>query len=736
LSEARSARRIRSGTSAKRRSCLSFTQAIARACRAIAKIMSTSVQEEWKAEVKMSVSQLTARWGEFLRWRDLSRRIALLILMPGLAAAVPFVVLDGERPTFTSEQANGGALVYQQNCAACHGAKLQGAAGPTLVGSGFMHRWASGERSVGDFHALIKSTMPLQSPESLSTKQYIDVVAYLLSQNGYHPGDTALTPATMGTKLLAGAAGPEASPVAGAEPRPAVFPAPPKGAGQASTDRPTDAELLENSDANWLMYNKSYSGQRYSALQQIDAGNASHLNAVCAFQTGETGSFEAAPVVYDGLMYITTAWNTYALDSTNCKLIWEADFNSSTASPSVVNRGVALYRGKIFRSTPDGHLLALDAKTGKTLWDVWMSDPDKGYWLSAAPITFDGKVFMGEAGADWGTRAHIFAFSADSGQHLWTFDVIPTGSEPGAESWKNGAEHGGGSLWSTFALAPSARGGYLFASIGNPAPDFNGALRPGDNLYTDSVVAIDEKTGRLAWYVQQVPHDVHDWDSAAAPVLYDDPQRRAYMAVATKGAWLYVYDRSSHALLARAEISSHLNIDQPITPKSVRVCPGNVGGAEWNGPAYSPKDGLLFVNSVEWCGEEKLSETRFLENSSYFGGTFTFDEPDKARGWIRAFDAMTGRQVWQHETHQPMVAALTPTAGGVVFTGTTEGEFLVLDAKTGDVLYRFNTGGAIAGAPSTYLAGGKQYVVVPSGTVSRSLWSLRGAATVFLFAFP
>jgi alcohol dehydrogenase (cytochrome c) len=664
----------------------------------------------------------------------------LVVVWVGLLSLAAFseeiVIGDGERPTFSNQQSRVGSLVYQQYCSSCHSASLAGGQGPAIAGADFMHRWAGGQRTVGDLYALIRGTMPKEAPGSLSEEQYENLVAYLLAQNGFKAGEMALGPQGMDTRLLAAAAPSPAGTEVLAEPRPDSFPGDAKIYGTASTQRPSDLELLQNSDANWLMYNKGYSGQRYSGLDQIKVGNAGHLAPQCVFQTGEVTSFEPAPVVDDGVMYITTPWNTYAVEAGTCELVWQSHHKGSTSLPVNRTRSVSLYRGSVFRSTPDGHLLALDAKSGKVLWDVWMSDAERGYWLSAAPIAFDGKVFMGEAGADWGADAHVFAFDAATGRALWKFNVIPTGDEVGADSWLQGSAHGGGSIWSTFALEPTPQGGLLFVSVGNPAPDFNSALRPGDNLFTDTVVVLDARSGKLVWYAQQIPHDTHDWDTAAAPVLYDKGAGR-YMAVVNKGGWLYIYDRDSHRLVAKAEISKHLNADAPITKRPLRICPGNLGGAAWNGPAFSPRERLLFVNSTDWCGEEKLAEPHFIENSSYLGGTFTFDPIEQGGGWIRAFDATTGRQKWQQRMKRPMVGGLTATAGGIVFTGTGEGDFLVLNARTGDVLYRFHAGGAIAGAPSTFQSQGRQYVAVPvSGGPTRSPWGGFGAASVFLFALP
>jgi alcohol dehydrogenase (cytochrome c) len=651
------------------------------------------------------------------------------------AGSFAITVMDAERPAFTARQAEDGGTVYQAQCAACHGAALAGGAGPNLSGANFLRRWGSGARSVGDLYDLIARSMPKQSPASLPADQYAEVTAYILYRNGYQPGEIALSPAVMKIKLVADSAVRRvADTPEDEEPKPASFPGPAKIAGKARGDRPTDAELVANADRDWLMYNKGYAGQRYSGLGQINLATAPSLAPVCVFQSGEIGNFETAPAIYDGTMYITTPWTTYAVTAADCRLLWRMNYKGSTSAPMSLTRGVALYRGKVFRGTPNGHLIALDAATGELLWDVWMSDPDRGYWLSAAPIAFDGRVFMGEAGADWGADGHVLAFDAESGKHLWTFDLIPTGKQTGAKTWKKGTDHGGGSIWSTFSLIPDEDGGVLFASTGNPAPDFNEALRPGDNLFTDSVVALHASSGQLAWYVQQVPHDTRDWDTAAAPVLYEKGGGD-YMAVVNKGGWLYRYDRRTHKLLGKSEISTHLNDTAPITKTPLRICPGNIGGAAWNGPAFAAKDGILLTNSIEWCGEEKLTESRFLENTAYFGGSFTFDDAKDAHGWIRGFSADTGKELWKRLTDQPMVAGITATAGGVAFTGNAAGEMLVLDVKTGATLYTFRMGGPVAGAPSTYLVGDRQYVAVPSsGGTTRSPWGGNGAASIFVFA--
>jgi len=273
----------------------------------------------------------------------------------------------------------------------------------------------------------------------------------------------------------------------------------------------------------------------------------------------------------------------------------------------------------------------------------------------------------------------------------------------------------------------------LLVPVGNPAPDFRPELRPGDNLFTNSVVALDLKTGKLRWWVQQVPHDTHDWDTAAAPMIYEAGGRKM-LAVANKGGWLYLYDRQTRKLIAQPEISPHVNVDVPLTEAGVRHCPGTLGGAEWNGAALSPGAGALYVNSVHWCSTTQLYPDKYIEGSAYFDGVPAMDPASQAAGFLRAFDAADGKPLWVRKFAAPMVAAVTPTAGGVLFTGGLDGHFLTIDAKDGRTLYDFDTGGAIAGAPSTYLVDGRQYVAVPSGNSSKTVWMTGGSAMIAIFA--
>ncbi len=608
-----------------------------------------------------------------------------------------------------------GAAVYAERCSLCHGSVLRGGGGPPLVGPTFQAKWNG--KPTEALRTLIADTMPLNAAGKLMPSEYQAVTDFILMSNGYPANDATLRVDPAAAAKVANAPEPK-------------LPAEAKLLGKASGTAPTDEEIATPSDDDWLAYNRDYTGRRFSALSQITEANVKHLVPACLYQTGETGSFQASPIVYQGRLYVSTTHGTFAIDAATCKEIWRHSYVPPGAEGLPVNRGVALYRGKVLRGTSDGHVIALDAATGALLWDVWVADSVHGANINGAVAAFAGKVFTGQGGADRGYVGHIYAFDVDTGKRVWTFDPIPTGKQPGAESWAKGADIGGGSSWSSITIDPKTR--QIFVPIGNPGADMDGDLRPGANLYTDSVVVLNADSGKLDWYVQQVPHDTHDWDTAAAPVLYEVGGRK-YMAVASKDGWLYLYDRDTRKLIAKSEIDTHLNTDKPLEPGvEMRVCPGTLGGAEWNGPAVDPKTKMLFVNAVDWCGGFKRQTTP----GSTFGGSLNFDPIEQVTGWTRGFDAETGAQKWVRHVDGPMVAGVTATAGGVVFTGTPSGLFWALSATTGDILYEFNTGGAIGGGISTYAVDGRQYVAVTSGNASKTIWKTAGSPTVIIFALP
>jgi PQQ-dependent dehydrogenase (methanol/ethanol family) len=487
-------------------------------------------------------------------------------------------------------------------------------------------------------------------------------------------------------------------------------------------------------NTDWMMYNGNYLGDRYSPLAQINRQNVSRLRPVCAFQLGELGPMQAGPVIHNGVMFVTNEHDTIALDATNCKVKWTNVYKATGIEQGRANRGVALLDGKVYRGTPDAHLLALDEATGKTIWDIPVRDSADGSSTISAPIAWKNLVFMGSAGSELGVRAKMYAFGASDGHLAWTFDLIPSGDEAGANTWENPdtALTGGGGTWSSFALNPAD--GTLFIPVGNPAPDFLDSYRPGANLYTSSIVALDAMTGKLRWYYQAIPHDFHDWDMAAAPAIFKAANGRQLITFAPKNGYLYTVDYKTHKLLNKVAVTTVANQSAPLSDVGTHFCP-SIGGTEWNGPAYSSTDKLTYVDAVDWCTTVKLGTVRYISGHSFLGSANGYGTPDaSSTGWLTAVDPLTGRVAWKFHGSSPMVSAVTPTAGGLVFGGETQGNFYAFNSTTGKVLYTFNTGGSVAGGVASYAVDGKQYLAVTSGNQSRTTFLKTGAPIVFVFA--
>ena len=688
----------------------------------------------------------------FSGYRTHKNHSAALFLITALLAgtqigSVPIVTaqgLDSAAPTFAQAQVDAGREVYTKSCVSCHGAALEGGIGRPLSGSVFQRNWADGSHTLRQLHYMLSHTMPPDAPGSLTESQYLSVIAFMLSKNGYTPGARALTDAGLDINLLpatvysrdAGVSRARTSQNADAAALEAAkYPIAPATVEQATTSFPTDSDLLHPTPPNWLTYNRDLEGDRYSPLTQINVGNVERLVPKCIFQLGEVGSFQNSPVIYDGQMYVNAKYKTFALNAATCTQVWVNTYvPKDPEHEEAAGRGVAFYEGKLFRGTSDGHVIAIDAATGQLLWDARVTNAYLSFSISLAPVAFEGKLFVGESGADYGIKGRLFALDVNTGSVVWDFNLIPTGTEKGHDSWTTGAEHGGASVWSTVTIDPVSH--LVLVPTGNPGPDYNGDARPGDNLFTDSVVALDITDGKLAWYVQQVPHDTHDWDTAAAPAIYDRGGRK-YMAVASKEGHLYLYDRQTQSLIAKSEtISPRLNTDVPLSyTNPVLSCPG--GHGQWNGPAYSPKTGMLFVGTEYRCSLTQLAEVHYFPGQFFWGGgSPRTGAVGTTAGWLKGFDAETGKEIWSLKWPTPINSGMTATAGGVLFAGDRAGYFLGMDQKTGKVLYRFMTGGSLAGGISTYAVNGKQYVAVASGNVSRSTPGAFGAATVVVISLP
>lgn len=653
-----------------------------------------------------------------------------LLYLKGLAAITSVFALGMglAQVNFTTEQANQGKATYQAQCASCHGANLQGQAGPALRGSEFASKWQ--KNSLEDLYHIISTQMPLDHPGSLSETQYIEVLAYILQENGHKATDKPLARADLANLKLSAATQTVAeSKTFSYAPLP------------VSISGPTQQELSASASSkdSWLMNNKGYMGQRYASVSSINRSNARNLKRVCTVDLGDLGGFQATPVVYQGVMFITKESKTFAIDATNCKIYWKHVYAPSGPVALATNRGVALYNGVLFRGTGDAHLIALDANTGSLLWDTKVADSTDGYFTSSAPIVWNDLVFIGEAGADWGIKARLHAFRVSDGSKAWSFDMIPTGDEPGAETWKkaDSTTTGGGSMWTTYTLDESS--GLLYVSVGNPAPDFAAQYRPGANLFTDSIVVLDAKTGKLSHYYQQIPNDDKDYDTSVAPVLYR-LGGKLRVSVPTKAGFLFTYDEASHKLVYKVPTVTIKNAAKPPTAAGTPICPNYTGGSQWSNPAFYPEQARLYVNSIDWCGVVKLGEVRYVQGQLFFGGAMQLDPVEKAKGYTTAYNAATGKILWRHTTGGGVrkVTPVTATAGGLVLVGDTAGVFYVLDAGSGKVLFKDNVDNAPMGAGiATYLVNDKQYIAVPAGNTSRGATGVNAVSSrVAIYTLP
>jgi alcohol dehydrogenase (cytochrome c) len=627
--------------------------------------------------------------------------------------------------------AAAGKAVFANQCSSCHTTEVgKNGFGPSLASvldrkagglAGFTYSPAMAqaglvwdEKNLDEFLASSTKKVPGTSmPVELSNaSDRANVIAYL---------------ETLGRAAAATASAPAASTAS---------------AGTPSAQGPTQDELLHAAQdrQNWLYASKDYSGARFVELAQITPKNAGQLRAACIFRSNVAGATQTNPLVYKGVMYLTIDKATVAIDATNCRERWTYNWEQKGAVLSPANRGVALKDGRLVRGTADGYLIALDMAKGTLLWSQKIADAKTSQYLSMPPLIYEDLVIYGPAGADWGQKNWIGAFRLSTGEQVWRFNLIPDAGEPGAETWTNQAsrEHGGGSLWTPLSL--DVKNGVLYVPVGNPAPDFYPDVRPGTNLYTNSAVALDVKTGKLLWYKQFGPNDANDRDLSQVSPLFSATVKgkpRNLLTVSGKDGLLRMLDRDSHDVLYELPITTRTDFDKVPAVGGVHGCPGLLGGMEWNGPAYSPATRTLYVATVDWCGTFTKTDKppEFTENAHYYGGSVTPDPREQARGWLQAIDASTGTIRWKKQWPTPLVAGVTATSGGMLFTGDLNSDFLAIDASNGKTLYRFNTGGSIGGGVISYEIGGKQYVATTSGVVS-GFFGGSGTSAIIIFSLP
>ena len=441
-------------------------------------------------------------------------------------------------------------------------------------------------------------------------------------------------------------------------------------------------------------------------------------------------------------LYVDTMRATYAIDAATCELRWRTVLKFGVVA-NISNRGPAYLDDTIFRGTVDGRVVALDAKTGDVLWDNQFADPKAGESFVAAPIAWNGKVFIGISISDIGIHGKMIAVDAKTGKEIWHFYTVPPTDDAAAKTWGDASHKpGGGGFWTSFSLDPAT--GELFIPVANPAPDFDTDVRPGDNLYTDSVVSLNASTGTLIWYHQITPKDDHDWDLSAPPTLYRSRAGKDMVTVADKTGFVTGIDRATKAVVFHTPGTTILN-NGPLPDTLTLTCPGLGGGAQYNGTAYRPETGVLYVGMVDWCSlyqkpkpapaanqGEGQAENGALDHS--YGGAVFVDYSKQPRGWVTALDGDTGRILWKYQTDAQVQAGLVPTKSGLLFAGDVRGNLFAFDAGTGAVLKHINVNGAINNGLISYTLDSTQYVAVAVGGSSLNTAGVGGALKVSLYS--
>ncbi len=571
-----------------------------------------------------------------------------------------------------------------------------------------------------------------------------------------------------------------------------------------------DARLRTAVDdpANWLTYGRDYANQRFSALKQINRETVAQLVPHWIYQTGTSATFQATPLVVDGVMYLSMPFNhVAAIDAASGRELWRYEHKRKISKMCCgpANRGVSVAYGKVYLGTVDARLIALDAATGRVAWDVALAEdtgPSEkiaqlapndalrghaatgatGVGANMAPLAFNGKIIIGITGVGYGLhlegdrpnaplgavvgfagsygRPGFFAaFDAATGQRVWQFDTIAKSNWEGAfrpstpdgvalnrdtaqerrelAKYPDAALHGGGSAWTTPAFDPHS--GTLFVGTGNPSPQMDDVSRPGDNLYSVSLVALDAETGKLKWFYQQVPHDVWGYDVASPPLLFDLPSAKGVIPAvgqASKMGWFYVHDRRSGELLYKSEpFVPQINLFARPTPEGVRVAPGALGGANWTPVAFNADTGLVYVagsHSPTRYAVREIAATADRPALRY-SSLEPIDEPNW--GTLSAISTREqGRIRWQKKTEHPMVGGVLATAGGLVFAGEGNGLLSAFDADTGAALWQFQCGAGVNAPPVTYAVNGVQYVAVAAG--GNANYGFKQGGALLVFAMP
>ena len=531
---------------------------------------------------------------------------------------------------------------------------------------------------------------------------------------------------------------------------------------------PVTAEHLLNSPSNteqWLLYGGDYANHRHSPVDDITPENAARLQVAWAFPTGTSEQFEVSPTVYDGIMYVTTSYNRiFALDAATGEIHWRYDHQQPDdlrLCCGKVNRGAAIAGDLVLMATLDAKLIAFHRLTGEIKWQLALADYADGFSATSMPLIVKDMAIIGVAGGEFGVRGFFDAYDVATGELRWRHYTIPAEGEPGIETWAGDSyKTGGGPAWTSGAYDPETD--ILYWTTGNPSPDWNGDLRAGDNLFSNSLLAVNPDTGERLWHFQFTPHDVWDYDGNTHIFLTDvdhDGEMVKAIVQANRNGYFYTLDRATGAFLGASQYVEQLNwatIDEtgrpvvdpranPTEEPDFRVCPGNLGGMNgaWTG-ALNPDLGLAYIPVIESCQYFHKGIVAFVEGQPFMGGLpITVDVLNGTDyGHLSAVDIHTGEVRWRYKDPEPMMAGALSTAGGVVFTGNRDGFALALDAASGELLWKFRMGGGVRSQPVAYQAGGKSYVAIGSGNDITIAGFAAGSVAVpegghlFVFSLP
>lgn len=495
---------------------------------------------------------------------------------------------------------------------------------------------------------------------------------------------------------------------------------------------------------NWVSYNGDYTGARYSSLTQVTPRNARRLRAQWVFHPRVVSPLEVTPLVVAGIMFVTSANDTYALDAKTGKVLWH---HSRAVSQGLIddaaqhhNRGVAILGTRVYMETDNAHLLCLDARSGRLLWDVPYATGNRNYGATSAPLIVKNKVLVGVSGGDDGVRGFLAAFDTETGEEKWRFWTIPGPGEKGNESWPGDSYlHGGGTTWLPGTYDPELN--TLYWGTGNPAPDYDGSVRPGDDLYTSSLLALDPDTGALKWYFQFSPHDLYDYDAVQTPVIVDarfQGKVRKLIVTANRNGFLYILDRANGKFLFAKPFMKTQNwakgIDENGRPiyaglapdeNGVYVCPANGGATNWYSPSYNPATQMFYFRSYEACAVFQSKTKSFEEGNTYYSTGFR-TEGEAGKGYINAFDLNTLDFAWRELQigRNKGWGGVMSTATGLVAYGDDADNFVIMDGRAGKPLWHFNVGQLIHASPMSYAVDGKQYFAIAAG------------GDIFTFALP